>query len=117
MFFFCKLSKPPWDLAPTSRCAGRSTENLLKSGKITTIIIELNGSGEELGYSDNDIHNFICSFGYIPISYNPIERKIEEIDSPNIYGNTIYVNDVGQTKKICLNAKSVVIHSAFNKTI
>ena len=95
----------------------KGSENLLKSGKITTIIVELNGSGEEFGHNDNEIDRLICSFGYSAIKYNPINRKIEEIDSPRKFGNTIYVKDIELTKSLCSNAKSVVIHSAFNKTI
>lgn len=95
----------------------KGSRNLLRSGKIFAIIIELNGSGEEFGYSDNEIHALISSYGYIPISYDPSYREINEISSPNDFGNTIYVNDINQVKNLCMEAESVLIHSAFNKVI
>jgi FkbM family methyltransferase len=95
----------------------KGSENLLRSGKIFSIIIELNGSGEEYGYTDYDIHALISSYGYLSIRYNPIDREVCEINSPSKFGNTIYVRDIDEVKNLCFRAESVLIHSAFNKVI
>ena len=95
----------------------KGAKELFNSGKVFLIIIELNGSGEEFGYTDNDIHMLISSYGFKPISYNPIKREVYEINSPKEFGNTIYVKDVDQVINLCMEAESVLIHSAFNKVI
>jgi len=95
----------------------KGARNLLKSGKISCIIIETNGAGLEFGYTDLELHNFICSFGYSAINYDPLHRKIEHIKSPNNIANTIYLANVEQAKIICKNSKKIVIHSAFNQII
>jgi FkbM family methyltransferase len=95
----------------------KGARELLKSGKVSIIIIELNGSGEEFGYTDNDIHMLISSFGFKPISYNPIKREVYEIKTPSEFGNTIYVKELDQVINLCIEAENVLIHSAFNKVI
>ena len=59
----------------------------------------------------------VSSFGFKPISYNPIKREVYEIMTPSEFGNTIYVKDINQVKNFCSKADSVLIHSAFNKVI
>ena len=74
-------------------------------------------SSEEFGYTDNDIHMLISSYGFKPISYNPKKREVYEINSPKEFGNTIYVKNVDQVINLCIEAENVLIHSAFNKVI
>ena len=95
----------------------KGAKELFNSGKVFLIIIELNGSGEEFGYTDNDIHMLISSYGFKPISYNPKKREVYEINSPKEFGNTIYVKNVDQVINLCMEAESVLIHSAFNEVI
>ena len=61
--------------------------------------------------------SIISSFGFKPISYNPIKREVYEIKTPSEFGNTIYVKELDQVINLCIEAENVLIHSAFNKVI
>jgi FkbM family methyltransferase len=87
----------------------KGAKNLLNSGRITAIIIE-----QDSRYDHVD--NFICSFGFSRIEYNPFNRKVKQVKELK-GGNTIYVIDVQKTKSICLGSEKVVIHSAFNQAV
>ena len=87
---------------------------LLSSDQISAIIIELNGSGEEFGHSNEEIHNKLISFEFIPVSYDPISRHIRTIDSYNRdCGNTIYVKNLKAISDRCKLAPKRTIHTAF----
>ena len=86
---------------------------LLSSGKIAALIIELNGSGEEFGHSNDKIHKKIVSFDYDPVDYDPIKRKITKLDSYNkARGNTIYVRNSARVEELCKAAPFRVVHTA-----
>lgn len=73
----------------------KGAAQLLQSGRVEALIIELCGAGEEFGYSDNLTHDFLCKFGYHPIKYDYVNKKVSLInsyrkDSPN----TIYVKNI-----------------------
>lgn len=65
----------------------------LKNGGLKAIIIELNGSGERYGYSEDAIHKLLLTYGFSPYSYDPFKRVLEGVYS---YGNenTIYCRDI-----------------------
>jgi FkbM family methyltransferase len=88
--------------------------DLLASNKVSAIIIELNGSGNQFGHTDIDVHKKIISYGFIPISYNPINREIDQLDdikTKNI-GNTIYIRDIDAITERCKAAPIHTIHTA-----
>jgi len=85
---------------------------ILSSQNIIAIIIELNGSGEEFGYSNQDIHNRIISLNFKPVSYNPQNRIINILNSYNKNSNnTIYVKDIDLIKNRCKLAPIHYIHT------
>jgi hypothetical protein len=64
----------------------------LQSVSLKAIIVELNGSGNRYGYSDNDIHLKLIENGFKVMKYLPFERIL--IDSlPDNEHNTLYVRD------------------------
>ena len=86
---------------------------LLYSKSIIAIIIEINKSCIEYGHTPDDIHNHIVSFGYIPIKYNPFQRKVTLIKFPSFgYGNTIYVRYLIEIQNLVENGMKFNIKSA-----
>lgn len=66
--------------------------NLLSSNNLKAIIIELNGSGMRYGFSDENIHKELISFGFTPYQYDPFSRLIKLIKKPGTL-NTIYLRN------------------------
>ncbi|RZL46322.1 MAG: FkbM family methyltransferase [Pedobacter sp.] len=65
---------------------------LLTNTTLKAIIIELNGSGDRYGYDENQIHEKLMTHSFKPYSYNPFDRKIEELPRFGAF-NTIYIRD------------------------
>lgn len=88
-------------------------KNILSSPNTSALIIELNGSGAEFGYSNQDIHNKIISFNFIPVAYEPISRSLSLLNSYNKNGgNTIYVKNIDLMIERCRMAPSRCVHTA-----
>ena len=88
-------------------------KNILSSQNTIAIIIELNGSGDEFGHSNQDIHNKIISLNFTPVAYEPLSRLLHILDSYNKNGgNTIYVKDVDLIKERCKAAPRRCVHTA-----
>jgi len=86
---------------------------VLLNNNVSAIIIELNGSGEEFGHSNEDIHKKLLSFGFVAVAYEPQTRNLTELKSYNKNGgNTIYVKDIALISKRCKSAPKRVVHTA-----
>ena len=86
---------------------------VLSNNNVSAIIIELNGSGEEFGHSNEDIHKKILSYGFVAVAYEPKARNLTKLKSYNINGaNTIYVKDIPLISARCKSAPKRVIHTA-----
>lgn len=92
---------------------------LLSSNQVTKIIIELNSSGIEYGHTNQDVHEKIMSYNFIPISYDYVNRKISRLESYNKSGgnNTIYVKYFDQTAKQVRESAAIIVHTAFGMSI
>lgn len=64
----------------------------LADKNLYAIIIELTGVGARYGFSEDDIHKKLLSYGFSPYTYAPFERRLTALNS---YGsqNTIYIRD------------------------
>ena len=88
-------------------------ENILSSGKVVAMIVELNGRGVEFGYTNEEVHQKIISHGLIPVSYDPASRKVTKLDDYNKNeGNTLYVKSVEQVESLVMAAPKRVVHTA-----
>ncbi len=86
---------------------------ILSSDSVSAIIIELNGSGEEFGHSNEDIHEKLTTYNFIPVAYEPISRTLTKLDSYNRDGgNTIYVKDMDLISQRCQSAPKRIVHTA-----
>jgi hypothetical protein len=68
--------------------------NILKNSQVSTIIIETNESSKYYGYSNQRIHNFLIKLNYIPVKYDPFQKKLTILENFNQnMGNTIYIKN------------------------
>lgn len=87
--------------------------NVLGSDNTFALIIELNDSGEEFGYTNDDIHKKITELGFMPVAYDPISRSLSMLDSYHKNGeNTIYIKDFDTINKRCKAAPKRCVHTA-----
>ncbi len=88
-------------------------KNVLASPNTSALIIELNGSGDEFGHSNDEIHKKLISFDFKPVSYEPLSRTLTIMNGFNRNGgNTIYVKDVDLTIARCKAAPKRSVHTA-----
>ena len=92
----------------------KGADEILKRGNIIAIIVELNGCGKTYGFTNNDVHKELLSYGYFPINYDPIFRKIKKkVSIKFVNNNVIYVKDISIAKKRCSKSKSRLVHAAY----
>jgi len=88
-------------------------KSMLASKNSSAVIIELNGSGEEFGHGNEEIHKRLLELGFSPVTYEPLSRKLSKLNSFNKGGgNTIYVKDIELISARCKAAPKRVIHTA-----
>lgn len=56
----------------------KGAREILKDGRLIGVIIEINGSGNVYGNSDNQILELLTATGLREVSYDPIGRELEE---------------------------------------
>jgi FkbM family methyltransferase len=86
---------------------------ILSSTNVMALIIELNGSSNYFGYSNEVIHDKIISLNFTPVSYDPIKRSLTVLDSYNKnLKNTIYVKNINLINSRCVSATKRLIRTA-----
>ncbi len=89
--------------------------DVLSSDNLEVIILELNGSGEKFGYSDDDIYNKLVKIGFKSFTYNPFNRKIIKLDKYGTH-NTIFIRDklldriklqIEKSNKFCVHGMQI----------
>ncbi|HEY9839530.1 MAG: FkbM family methyltransferase [Candidatus Sericytochromatia bacterium] len=64
----------------------------LSRPELQAIIIELNGSGQHYGYSDQAIDTLLRGYGFAPFRYLPFERRLEPLEHwRSDQHNTLYL--------------------------
>lgn len=87
--------------------------DILSSENTSALIIELNDSGREFGYSNEDIHVRLIDLGFKPVNYDPMSRSLLMLDSYQKNGeNTIYVKDFDLMNARCKAAPKRCVHTA-----
>lgn len=86
---------------------------ILASSRTAAVIIEINGSAEAYGFSNDDIHDALCRIGFQAVAYDPIARDLISIDGFNRKSvNSIYVKDPATIAARCKSAPFRSIHTA-----
>lgn len=69
--------------------------NCLTDNTCKVVIIELNGSGEKYGYSDEQVYSTLISYGFIPYQYEPFTRNLKKLDGRyDNSRNIIFIRDI-----------------------
>ena len=92
--------------------------NLLHSGKVLALILEMNGSGRRYDLTDETLHQTIIDCGFVPVQYDPFSRSLIKIKSRNVKGeNQIYVKDIERLARRCVSAPVRHLHYGRGITI
>lgn len=83
---------------------------ILENKKLKAIIIELNGSGKNYGFDEENIHQTLLKYNFAPYKYNPFERTLEELITHGS-NNTIYIRDLNFVKLRVSMADKVTVFS------
>ena len=83
-------------------------DNTLLNKSLQAIIIELNGTGERYGYSENAIQRKLEQAGFTCYAYDPFNRELTKSIGPGAH-NSIYIRDVDRVKERLAGADFVEI--------
>lgn len=68
---------------------------ILKSSTLRSVIIELNGNGDQFGFDESLIIERMNDFGFKPYSYDPFNRSLTISNGKNGQsGNTLFIRDI-----------------------
>jgi FkbM family methyltransferase len=67
--------------------------DVLKNDSLQAIVIERNNSGSQYGFNEQQLHEKIMSFGFIPHNYSPLSRTLRQLLKHSM-GNIIYIKNV-----------------------
>ena len=75
-------------------------QKTLEKHELNAVIMELNGSGSRYGYDEARILELMFSYGFKTYSYNPLARKLINLDGKNLNeGNTLFIQQRIPNKK------------------
>lgn len=68
---------------------------MLEKQDLRAVVMELNGSGRHFGYDEEKILSMMFECGFQTFSYDPFERKLENLNGKNLLqGNTLFLRDI-----------------------
>jgi FkbM family methyltransferase len=82
--------------------------NILESTTLNAIIIELNSSGLNYGYSDEQINSLLEGYGFYPFTYQPFLRELTSVKYTD-HSNIIYIRDLSFVEKRVKAANKIKI--------
>jgi FkbM family methyltransferase len=93
--------------------------NVLRGGarvfgnrNLLALIVELNGSGDRYGTSDEAVHGEIMRFGFAPYRYDPTTRQLSALKTFNRDSlNTLYVRDPDVALQIVAAGRKVRVRA------
>lgn len=86
---------------------------VLANESLLGVIMELNGSGERYGYSEEALHELMLGYGFNTYSYAPFERKLIPLQGKNAHtGNTLYLRRTAEVMARIESAKRFEIHQS-----
>ena len=77
----------------------------LADSRLLAVIMETNGSGSRYDSSDAGLHGRMIAFGFMPCTYDPFNRVIQQASLFNPDGNTIYVRDIEELRRRTASAR------------
>lgn len=87
-----------------------SKKTLAKPG-LLAVIMELNGSGQRYGYSDEELHARMLAAGFRSCRYCPLQRDLRDLEgSVPSDGNAVYVRDMEAVKDRLRGSRQYQVH-------
>ena len=79
----------------------------LAEDSLLAVIMELNGSGSRYDHDESELYTRMLAHGFTPCSYEPYERRLNQLNSKNKSGgNTLFVRDFETVSKRLMSAPS-----------
>jgi len=88
----------------------KGADKILSGPELKAIIIELNGSGKRYGYNEENIHDKLLSYGFLPYFYNSFNRKLELLEHWGTH-NSIYIRDLAFVENRIKSAPRIRINN------
>lgn len=73
--------------------------NTLNAERLSAVIIELNGSGQQYGFTDAAVDEVLRAAGFTPVQYNPFQRRLTQLGAARPSNNGIYLREVAEVQK------------------
>ena len=76
--------------------------------EVKALIVELNGSGERYGFTDDEVHRELLGYGFAPFAYEPRSRRLSPLTT---FGprNTIYIRDLPVVAERLRSARPIAV--------
>lgn len=90
----------------------------LRKPSLHSVIMELNGSGEQYGYSEKALYDQMISLGFRPYTYDPMTRTLAELGGKDVvrkdqtHDNTLFIRDVEQARARLRSTPKVDIYGS-----
>jgi hypothetical protein len=85
----------------------------LRSQKLRALILEVNGLCRRYNVTEDQIFSEVRQYGFIPIDYDPLERKVLlRHDGPTENPNIIFVRDHAAIAECVLRAPTFQLNNA-----
>ena len=82
----------------------------LQKPSLRAVLMELNESGLRYGYDDDAIHSTMLDCGFLPFSYDPFARDLQQLHDRNREsGNTLYLRDIEFVRERLGSAPDIVL--------
>lgn len=83
----------------------------LRKSSLLALIVELNGSSYKFGVSENSIMQLLSDEGFVPVSYNPLDRSIEFLSQKSLTkANTLFIRNFEEVSNRIKNAPKRTLH-------
>jgi FkbM family methyltransferase len=78
----------------------RGASKCLQKPSLNSVIMELNGSGERYGFSEDSILEAMKGHGFSTYTYEPFARRLRSLEGKNsASGNTLFIRDVAEIER------------------
>lgn len=88
-------------------------QRTLANPALRSIIMELNGRGNNYGQKESAILESIIKLGFHPYSYDPFKRQLAPLDGKNVQsGNTLFIRDLPFVESRIRTAPKIFVNGA-----
>lgn len=72
----------------------RGAQAIMADEQVQAVVMELNGSGSQYGFDENQVHQQMLAFGFRSCGYDPLKRQITDFDAERSdRSNTLYLRN------------------------